>query len=1442
MGRRHVYVGLDVGSAYVHVALINDAGQLIVTKSSAHHGRIEQTIRSLLRNHAGKIAGIYQNVRGARLVQLGPSTDDQIAVLTGARHLGLESQTILHVGAEKFYLILLSEDGNYRKSVTNTGCASGTGSFLDQQAARLNLSSPAELAELATHFQGDPPPIATRCAVFAKTDLIHAQQKGYSLAAICAGVCRGVARNVAETIGSLELPDPVVFSGGVALNRRVVDELSRVLGRRLVVPANPQTLAAVGLAHLALRESEKWDSEALERFLREAPSDRPKRSYHYGPLKSIPYRRPSARLAKSQTIHDVEVEIYEPARTGHQLQAFLGIDVGSTSTKAALVSEEGQVLVSLYTRTQGQPISAVQCLFRALRWLEREENLSFELLACGTTGSGRKLIQKVLNADLAVDEITAHARAAYELRPDVDTIIEIGGQDSKFTVLRNGRVVFSVMNFVCAAGTGSFLEEQANKLGVPLERYGELAEKASAPLTSDRCTVFMERDLNHLLSQGYSRDELLAAATHSVRDNYLSKVANLQKIGNVIVFQGATGRNSALVKAFEQKLGKPIYVSPHCHVAGAIGVALILKDRGIRLNPRFRHDFERSEVRVEEDVCQLCNNHCKITRIDLGGERLSWGFLCGREDSDPRPKRRDDRLNHVQAYRRTLRARPPRELRSAAPKLLPLPEFSAVREKVLDLRQWVRRTVGLAQQDTPEPRPVRIGIPHTLNLLDTLPLWRAFFAQLGWIPVSFPPGPRAMERGRALVEADFCAPIALLHGHVAELAERVDYLFLPVLFRNGLTDQKKHYCYYSNYAAALIQNNAQLGLESRLISPVVDLDQEPGRIAEAIYEELPAELRRGAALSELERAWAEARSWFQSEILKLRERFAEARRQLDGIGVVLLGRPYLVLDDRLSHNIAQRIAEMGIPVFYQEMLPTQTTSSPVGTQYLDWTHWHYGDSILRAAEYVARDEKLFPIYLTAFKCSPDSFVIPYFRELMDRYDKPYLVLQLDDHTGAEGYETRLEAAIETFRNHAGKTREPEPLHFQISSWPKRRTYLLPNYDPYSTELMAAAFRRRGIEAIPLEETDETIQESVRYNDGQCLPFSAILQAIKHTMRKYELDPARTGFFINALCELSCNLPQYPLLMKQMLEKMGDGLEQLDVLATGTAFDGMPFPLLVDIYCAYLLGGLLQKLACKVRPREIERGLTDATVEKALRYLSQAFEEGQSKELAFREVVEWFERIPTDPRKANLPQVAIIGDLYVRDNHVFNQNLIRELESIGAEVITTPYSFIIRLLATKHFRNLALNRRYASLALDKSLLLAFTYFDRKFTRISYPVLREPLPRYDGNLLSHLERYHLHFRHPGETSQNLMKIFHLLEQYPDIRLFVHVNPIFCCPGLVSEAIFKRVEEEIGVPIVSIVYDGTKGDQNQVIRPYLHFIRERMQSSGAELETRGEEEIAA
>jgi len=740
-------LGVDIGSVSIAVVVLNSNQEIIGSAYEFHHGDTAQKFKEILNRFDLKaVGGIAATAATPPILKATQRYDSRVAVMKAANFQHAKIGSILVVGGEKFGLIRLDESGNYLGFKSNTGCAAGTGSFLDQQARRLNLTGPAELSRLACSNSGPVPKIASRCAVFAKTDLVHAQQEGCSPAQICDGLCLGLARNIFDTLFTAnEFLGPIIFTGGVSQNRAVVKHLQSLTGHEIIT-GGTLLHGACGAALILADEHPEPDllgfqsaddvlishtaglsyyHDPLELTLSDYPDFEGLESYHY-------------RAGNSQIAIDVEVDIYQDLKPSRHLAAYLGIDVGSTSTKAVLIDRDQAVVAGFYTRTAGKPLAAVRVLLAAIHDMMLKKDLDLKICGAGTTGAGRKFIGKIIGADIAIDEITTHARAAVEIDPRVDTIIEIGGQDAKFTTLQNGRVTFVVMNNVCAAGTGSFIEEQAQKLNCPLSQYSARAAHRKSPMASDRCTVFMERDLNHYLTAGYPVDDLLAAVLHSVRENYLTKVAEENSIGNVISFQGATAKNKALVAAFEKRLGKPIRVSRYCHLTGALGAALMLSGRA-SASTRFRGlDLYKKSIPLRSEVCDLCTNHCKLTVAEIDGTREAYGFLCGR-DYDTKHYVYNNRAGFdlLKSRARTYALKSPNEYKEA----------------------------------------FTIGMPAALYLLEDLPFWKCFFDALGIETVTSEGRDDSLKDGKRLAGAEFCAPMTALYTHVSDLVDRADYIF-----------------------------------------------------------------------------------------------------------------------------------------------------------------------------------------------------------------------------------------------------------------------------------------------------------------------------------------------------------------------------------------------------------------------------------------------------------------------------------------------------------------------------------------------------------------------------------------------------------------------------------------------------------------------------------------
>ncbi len=1410
MKERDTVLGIDAGSIFLSVVEIDRPGNIVSSDYLPHHGKIAETLKDVLLGRPAKpLLGIAVTSSTSDVIAGAKRTDNRVACITAAKKMHGNIGSLLVVGGEKYGVATFDEEGYYLNYRSNSSCAAGTGSFLDQQARRLGLEI-GDFATLALGNRGDTPRIASRCAVFAKTDLIHAQQVGHSLEEICDGLCLGLARNIRDTLFSGAKPRlPFVMAGGVAQNRAVVRHLEALLGVDVTVGRDAHLYGALGAA-LGLCGEVLPHESLIENPLDLLQEKRSTRSYHYPPLELSGNSYPDFNslekyefvTSSSRFKTPVEVDVYEML-DGVDFDVFLGIDVGSTSTKAAVVDREGKVLAGLYTRTSGRPVEATQNLLEALDDIARRHGAGFRFLGAATTGSGRKFIARIIGADLALDEITAHARAALKLDPGVDTIIEIGGQDAKYTLLRDGRVTFSIMNNVCAAGTGSFIEEQAKKLNCPLDDYSRRAAGARSPLSSDRCTVFMERDLNYYLGENYAVEEVLASVLHSVRDNYLLKVAGKAPMGDKIFFQGATAKNRALVAAFEQKLGKNILVSKFCHITGAYGAALTLCDEGCEKTD-FRGLFiHRNSIPVKSETCGFCANHCKLAVAEVEGETVAFGFLCGRDYDTKKFVRNETSV----------------------------PDLLKVRKKAL---RW-KKPSGAASG-------VTVGLPAALHLAEELELWKMFFAELGITTVDSEGYHGALSSGKERAGAEFCAPMAALHGHVHHLLGKADYVFLPVYLEVKSGDQgvRRHYCYYTQYAPIVVSCAEDPDDRSRIIMPVVRGLR--GRFHEKVSLYRALEKIRGvnAGFLQVSQACDRAYRRFEEQRERLKEIFRR-RAECGDIEVLFLGRPYAVLSPSMNGSIPDIFARLGVRAWYQDMVDVPRERLGALRPLLEAFHWNYAAAILKGALVAADTAGLYPVLVTSFKCTPDSYVIDYFREMMDAQGKPYLVLQLDEHDSSVGYETRIEAGVRAFRNHFASSREVGGELCETSAKPfagvnprvtkKRadlagRALLLPNWDGFTGKLLEANLRRAGFDARLLEETEDTIRRGLRCNTGQCLPLSAIVQGTADYIEKYGLQPSKTALWLFD-SSISCNVRMFPYYVSRLLDFRGLG--EAAVYVGEITFLDMPLSVAVDSYFAYMFGGLLRKALCKIRPYEVEKGSADRAAAGALGILEQAFADGSSKEEAARRAVEILKAVPV--RRVPRPKVAIFGDLYVRDNDVMNQDLARTLESLGAEVVTTPYSDYMKIIADPYIKKWVREGLYGGAAAAKLLQLTVPLFEKKFLDIFREVTLDPPHVVPGDYEKVLAGMRVSPEHTGESMDNVLKIFSLIRTYPDIALFVQTNPSYCCPALVTEAMAAEIERVTGVPVVTLEYDGTGGARNGDIIPYLKYLGKRPAAADTE-----------
>ena len=780
---------------------------------------------------------------------------------------------------------------------------------------------------------------------------------------------------------------PIALTGGVAANSAVVRALREAFefdDGDLFVPDGADALAAVGAALAPADPADVPGPTVAERIAR-FDTTREGEGYAFSTAPPLSMQR--------VTLLNTDPKPYSFPEDKVPIDAYMGLDIGSVGTKLVLIDDNGDVIHSIFTRTEGRPIEVVS---RCLRETEEAVGWGVRIRAVGTTGSGRELIGELVGADSINDEITAHKTGATFVgdrllgkRPD--TIFEIGGQDSKYISLEpeggasKGTVVVDfTMNEACAAGTGSFLEERAEELGVSIrDEFAELALSSKAPLRlGERCTVFMERDVNTCMQRGAKREDVIAGLAYSIGYNYINRVVRGRKIGDCIFFQGGTAYNNAVAAAFSMITGKEIIVPPHNAVLGAIGAALLAREKtgATKAESRFRgYDLEQVDYTLKEFTCKGCGNHCAIQQFTVAGEKTFWGDKCS------------DR------YRKQVKT-----------------EREPIIADLVALRQEL-----LVADDAGDPAGATrtIGIPMAMYAFDRLPLWRRFFRDCGFrVVLSEETNRRVVQLGLDSVVAEPCFPIIVAHGHVADLVNKnVDYIWLPNILNvepiTGLCSEndQNHVCPWGQTLPFVVrQAPAFTQWKDRILCPTIrfrDGLKPLKRVLVKVAKDLGvgrkvAERAVDAALADQQRftsAYAQA----GREALDTLARTGEP-------GMVLVGRPYNVHDLGVSLSTARKLREFyGVNVLPIDALPLADIDI---ADVNDNMYWAYGKRILAAAKLVAQHPNLHIIYITNFKCGPDSFLKGFIRPTSG---KPYLTLQFDGHSNDAGTMTRCEAYLDS---------------------------------------------------------------------------------------------------------------------------------------------------------------------------------------------------------------------------------------------------------------------------------------------------------------------------------------------------------------------------------------------------------------------------------------------
>ncbi|UOW69561.1 acyl-CoA dehydratase activase [Paraclostridium bifermentans] len=963
-------LGIDIGYSTFKYIYINNEDEVIEKGYKFHKGNIEKYYNELVdkikNNNKGElILGITGSLASRLEISKDYYINNSIALVEGSIYKNKNIKSIIEIGAQetKFINNIDSNNNSNIKFFMNSSCAAGTGSFLEEQASRLSvdIQNISEYINKATKI----PRIAGRCSVFSKTDMIHHQQDGTKIEDILLGLCYALVRNYkANVIQKNTIETPVILTGGVINNTGVLKALKEVLNLNdgdIVIDKDFEYIPCFGACKVASKRNLIVIASTLSRVNNKEVINISKSIYKkldkFGDKDSLNKHKCDGKYSK---------------------EGYLGIDIGSTSTNLVVINDDNKVIDYIYTKTKGNPKEVVEA---SIKVLKERLGTDFKIKGIGTTGSARAYIAKLVNADTVVNEITAQSKGAVVMNDNVDTIFEIGGQDSKYISIDSGVVKDFEMNKICAAGTGAFIEEQIKKLGIELKDFGDLALQGDYPSNlGDRCTVFIEGNIGKAIAEGESVENISSGLAYSIVKNYLNRVVGNKKIGETIFLQGGIAYNQAVVNAFRSILNKEIIVPKFFSVTGALGVAVLTKE-----------ESKRKIVKLEKNDI---NDYLE----------------------------KEDKKQFLEGYNKKL-----------------------------------------------DSNKKTVGIPRVLFINKMFPLFNAIFNNLGYnVILSDVSNEEIIRLSQEHSFEETCLPVKLINGHIASLLEKnVDYIFLPHLHtmkHAGSTIREDYSCVYMQTAPKIIDNVFNLKERNvELICPTISFNFGKKYMIKTLLS-IGGQL--GKSKIETTKAVMLGMKKFMDYEKHLENLGAEVLKNIDEDEkvFVILSRVYNIVDPTLNMGIEKRLKELGYKVLYLSHL--EAGEIKLKKEYENM-YWPFGQHTLTGVEIVKSNKNLYPIYITNHGCGPDTILSHYFKKEIG--DKPYLHIEVDEHSSKVGVMTRVEAFVHSLNNNVPRNENKEEIVIENKV---NNEVLIPNVYPYSN-IFKVFLERQGKNVTILDEVNET---------------------------------------------------------------------------------------------------------------------------------------------------------------------------------------------------------------------------------------------------------------------------------------------------------------------------------------------------------------------------------
>jgi predicted CoA-substrate-specific enzyme activase len=1410
------FIGLDAGSVAVKIVVLDENGSLIDSRYARHFGHPVKVSINLLKG----IKEIYPEselsvtgsagkaIAGALGIK---SINEIVSQSYSIKKLFPDIRTIIEIGGEDSKLITI-DAGKIKDFSMNSVCAAGTGSFLEQQAERIRLTI-EEFSEIAIRSK-KPSKIAGRCSVFAKSDMIHLQQIATPIEDIVAGLCFAVARNFKGTIAKgMELLSPVAFQGGVAANKGMVRALKEILELEdIFVPPHFALMGAIGAALKGIDDRVGINFTLnnlahLESFLAGKYSDA-----GYDPLISEQDDFFERHLKGSNELQVTSYELKDKStelKTQNlKLKTYLGIDIGSISTNLAVIDEYGNLLAKQYLMTAGRPIDAVK---QGLEDIYAEIGDSVEIVGVGTTGSGRYMIADYVGADIVKNEITAQATAAIYIDNKVDTIFEIGGQDSKYISIRDGVIVDFEMNKACAAGTGSFIEEQAEKLDISVKgEFADCSFRSTNPCRlGERCTVFMENSLMANLQRGADKDDLLAGLAYSIVQNYINRVVAGKSIGKNIFFQGGVAFNKAVAAAFEKYLGVKVTVPPNHDVTGAIGMALIARDymkgrNALSDSSRITHhdsrfkgfEFSKKPYEISSFECKSCPNVCEINRVKVQGEDgyLFYGGRCEKYD-----------------------------IRRA--KKSTMQDLFSFREEMLWEEHEKRKALYLTSNElrdknasriTHHASRIKIGIPYTFFFHDYLPFWSTLLWELGFeVIVSPKTNKQIVNLGIENVLSEACFPVKVAHGHIKYIIDAgVDAVFIPSFIninQNGDEYPRGVVCPYVQ-TIPYISKIALSGLKT--IAPIIDFSRGERYLKKELFRTLKD---YGVKEKDIEKAIdsaASAQDKFQKEIRKKGKEVLENINPENPV-IVIIGRGYNSFDSGVNLEIPKKLSNIDVLSVPMDMLPLSES-----TLRDSWPnmYWRSGQRILKAARIIRNTPGLYAIYIGNFSCGPDSFILEYFKEEMK--EKPFLHIEIDEHSADAGAITRCEAFLDSIEQQLKGSNELKVTNNEYkdknnislsklvtnNSSLKKRTIFIPRMTDHAFAI-AASFEKCGVpaEVLPMSDTGSVDIGKKHLSGKECYPCTVTTGDFLKKIASPDFISDKSAFFMPTASG-PCRFGQYHVLQKLIIDKLGHkdvvilAPEQYSNTFQEIGVEGKDFT--KTAWTGIVAFDMLYKCLHETRPYEKDKGASDNLFDKYRQaiHLTLKGTNGNINSM-IKKMKKDFQDIPK--HKDKKPLIGLVGEIFIRCQTFSNEDLIRKIEDLGGEVWLAPmgeWIYYVNYLAMRR----ALIKKDGSAIIGLFLKKLFQdRIEHKFVSTFDGFLKTAKEPTIKEILKKASPY-VHDSFEGETVLSIGKAIDLIEN--GASGIVNAMPFGCMPGTIVTAFIKTISKEYGIPCISIPYDGT------------------------------------